>query len=142
MNTPNHSRYLCCTSSSELLEKSKATDFRCVVIADQHLATEERAAISSWLIETGCLYMMAWGEEAKAWQDAVNLANLEAWNFATIPDERLVISTNHERESLEEVFWYAKHTAMHPCAKLANILLLHIAADNDEEHLLAQYEAA
>ena len=69
--------------------------FKAVVISESSLTNARQAEISEWLVLSGCLYMMAWGEGCRAWQDAVNLANLKAYEFAQIPDDQLVITTSH-----------------------------------------------
>jgi hypothetical protein len=120
--------------------------FRAVVVAEAAVADERRAEISQWLVASGCLYMMAWGTECRAWQDAVNLANLQSWEFGTIPDDCLVITTSHPDETLADVFWFSKYTAMHPCAPLEKVVLIHItkegAAKELQQQLIASYECS
>ena len=72
----------------------------------------------------------------------MNLANLQAWEYGRIPDDQLVIATSHPRESLDEVFWYAKHTALHPCDPLEDVWLIHVAETADETALLERFSRA
>jgi hypothetical protein len=69
----------------------------------------------------------------------MQLANREAFVTPEIPDTSLVITTWHEDELLKDVFWFAKHTATHPCCKLDNALLLHLAATQSEQEFGALY---
>ncbi len=74
--------------------------------------------------------MMAWGEDCASWDDSVDLANLEGFDFGEIPDDEFVMTTWHENEPLRQVFWFAKEVANHPAVKLDNFLILHIGADD------------
>lgn len=132
-------RYLQLDEVTKFPESGFSDPLKAIVITEAELSLAQRAALGQWLVKSGCLYMMAWGEGSQAIQDAVNLANLQAHEFGKIPDEHLVITTSHEHESLRDVFWYCKHTAMHPCLLLENILLLHLADNNRENNLTRQY---
>lgn len=130
--------YLQLSASSELPEFS-SPPFKAVVIAEDSVSPKRRAEISRWLVESGCLYVTVWGTESSAWNDAVNLINLESFGFEKIPDDRLVITTCHERESLSEAFWFSKYSAMHPCAELSDTVLLHLSAAEREQEIRDQY---
>ena len=71
-------------------------------------------AISKWLVAAGCLYMCAWGPDCSSWDDSVDYANLEAFSYGDIPEDRFVMTTWHDEEPLEEALWFAKYTAQHP----------------------------
>ena len=85
---------------------------------------------------------MAWGENCSAWDDAVDFANMEQFDYEEIPEEHFVMTTWHERDSLEELFFFAKNAALHPIAVLDNTLLLHVCAHENEKHLLGLYGSA
>ena len=74
--------------------------------------------------------MMAWGDECESWDDSVDMANLETFDFGDVPDEEEVMTTWHESEPLEDVFRFAKASAHHPTVKLNNVLILHVGADD------------
>jgi len=86
--------------------------------------------------------MMAWGEDCASWQESVDRANLETFNSREIPDNRIVITTCHEDEPLKQVFWFSKHTAMHPCFALDNTFLLHLTTVGRELELMDEYNDA
>ena len=86
--------------------------------------------------------MMAWGKECSTWDDFVDLANLEEFNFEEIPEEKFVYTTWHESESLREVFWFAKNCAFHPIIIMQNTLILHISSKNKKTELLLDYARA
>jgi hypothetical protein len=135
-------KYLQLTPSDTLPELADFRPFKTVVIVATPVTTDQQAAISQWLVESGCLYMMAWGEHCSSWAESVQHANRIAFTTPEIPDKSLVISTSHEVEALNEVFWYAKHTAMHPCFKLDKVLLLHVSLAEREQELSAEFSAA
>jgi hypothetical protein len=135
-------RYLQSVPSCKLPDLGFSHAFKAVVISESILTTTRQAEISEWLVLSGCLYMMAWGEDCRAWQVAVNLANHKAYEFAQIPDAQLVITTAHPDEQLQNVFWYSKHTAMHPCHDLDQTVLLHLGEQSREAELSEVYNAA
>jgi hypothetical protein len=134
--------YIQLSASGKPPDISAQRPFKGIVVAEAPVTSERQAAISQWLVESGCLYMMTWGEGCSSWNDAVNLANLGMYNFGEIPDDHLVITTCHENEPLKEVFWFAKHTAMHPCFALDNVVLLHLSPVARAQELTDEYTGA
>lgn len=116
--------------------------FLAVVIAEAPITPDWQATVSDWLVQAGCLYMLAWGVGCSSWDDAVDFANLERFDFADIPEAHFVMTTWHERDTLQEVFTFAKGSARHPRAELGHALLLHIAAAPSEQELLRLYQQA
>lgn len=123
-------------------EITELRPFRCVVVAEEGITDEWMWVVSTWLVESGCLYMMAWGEKCSAWDDSVDYANLEQFNFGDIPDDDAVMTTWHSNEPLHEVFWFAKNCAYHPTVDLPNTLILHISSQDKESEMLAAYNKA
>ncbi len=66
-----------------------------------------RAAVAAWLVDGGCRWMLAWGTDASAWDDAVDWVVLERCGFADIPEDRMVMTTWHDDEPLDEVLDFA-----------------------------------
>ena len=126
----------------EVPDLSEFRAFRAVVIVEEDVSADWRAKLSEWLVESGCLYMLAWGDGCSDWDDSVDWVNLDKFDFAEIPDEKFVMTTWHENESLEEIFWFAKHSATHPTENLDSTLLLHISNANRESQLIEQYRGA
>lgn len=116
--------------------------FRAVVIIDQSVATEWQWLVSDWLVQSGCLCMMAWGQDCSSWDDSVDLASLKKHDFGEIPDDDFIMTSWHTDESLEEVFWFAKNSAFHPVVELETSVLVHVAADADAAYLLQVYDEA
>lgn len=116
--------------------------FRAIVVAEQSVAPDWQSEVSAWLVQAGCLYMMAWGTDCSRWDDSVDMANLELFGFADIPDDKFVMTTWHEDEPLSEVFWFAKNTASHPTIELEQVVIVHIAQHPAKDSLLRAYDEA
>jgi hypothetical protein len=86
--------------------------------------------------------MMAWGEDCSSWDDSVDIANLKRFGYEDISENQFVMTTWHEDEPLEEVFWFSKNSSNHPTKLLKSDLLLHIAAEPRELQLLRAYADA
>lgn len=115
--------------------------FKAIVVVEDDVQETTMWDISRWLIDSGCLYALAWGKQAEAWREAIEDAALEAVNYEDVPDERQVQVTAHEDEDLEEVFWFAQHRAAH-AADPKDTLILHIADVPRRDELEAQYRDA
>ena len=98
--------------------------------------------VSDWLVGSGCLYMMAWGPGCRSWDDSVDWANLTAFDFADIPDDRFVMTTWHENEPLEEVFWFAGFCAFHGDVDLRSTIIVHVASRDLGDEMLDRFRAA
>lgn len=79
--------------------------FAAVVIIEMDVSDEWRDYVSRWLVQSGCLYMMAWGNECSFWDDCVDRALLQAFDFGDIPDDEFILTTWHDDEPLEEAFF-------------------------------------
>jgi hypothetical protein len=113
--------------------------FRAIVIVEAIVSSEWQSLVSDWLVRSGCLYMMAWGANCSSWDDSVDMANIEQFDFDNIPEDRFVMTTWHANEPLDEVFWFSKNNAFHPTVKLKCTVLLHISVNNKETKFLKVY---
>ena len=120
-------KYIQLQPGSALPDISDLSPFRSVVVIEESVTPEWRAQVSDWLVKSGCLYMMAWGKECSTWDDSVDTANLEIFNYKNIPDDKFAMTTWHEDELLKEVFWFSKHSADHPEIEISSTLVLHIS---------------
>lgn len=116
--------------------------FRAVVVISQTVTDAWRSRVSDWLVASGCLYMMAWGPDCSRWDDAVDWANLEAFDYGDIPDRALVMTTWHENESLAETFWFAGHCAVHSDVELRRTIIVHVAPHDRQGQVLRAYREA
>lgn len=107
--------YLRVTEEGELPVLQISTPYKCIVVIEAEVSVRRQIEISRWLVKTGCMYMMAWGPGCSSWDDSVDLANLEAFDFEDIPDEAYVMTTWHESETLHEVFEFSRrHVDIRP----------------------------
>ena len=116
--------------------------FRAAVVVESDVSREWQNEVSDWLVRSGCLYMMAWGNDCSSWDDSVDWANIEAFGFGEIPQDKFVMSTWHANEPLQEVFWFSKHHAVHPTVGIDRTLLIHISTENQMSGLLQGYADA
>ncbi len=113
-----------------------------VVVIDAQISDEWRDAISDWIVDCGCLYMMAWGQNCSAWDDSVDWANIEKSGFEDVPEHQFVMTTWHDNDSLDEVFRFSKIDAEHPDGPLERSVILHIARTSRETEILRMYDMA
>tara|TARA_Y100001970_G_scaffold56232_1_gene71257 strand:- start:4459 stop:4800 length:342 start_codon:yes stop_codon:yes gene_type:complete len=113
-----------------------------VVVIEENVTESKQKDISKWLVQSGCLYMMAWGKKCSSWDTSVDLANLELFNYGDIPDDEFVSTTWHEDEPLSEVFSYSKHCAFHSNVDLVNTVVLHLSAVSKFEQYTRDYANA
>ncbi|MGV7222123.1 MAG: DUF7684 family protein [Nitrospinales bacterium] len=135
-------KYIHIRNGGELPEIGYLKPFKVVVVIEEDVSREWQIQASSWLVNSGCLYMMAWGQNCGTWDDSVDMAVLEKWNFGDIPDEEFVMTTWHESEPLEEVFYYGKNDATHSIVEIKNVLILHIGLTDKEADFKSIYQTA
>ena len=140
---PSAMRYLQLPPGQETLPKLDGMPpFRAVVLVREIVSNDWRNRVSDWLVAAGCLYMLAWGHDCSGWDDAVDWSSISAFDFKPIPPERFVMTTWHEDESIEEVFWFATHCAEHPTIPLEADLVLDIACIDREAETMATWRSA
>jgi len=132
-------KYIQLQPESSLPDISSLSPFRTVVVIEETVTHEWQYKVSEWLVRSGCLYMMAWGNKCSSWDDSVDNANLEEYNFEEIPENKFVMTTWHEDEPLKEVFFFAKHNGFHSEVELENTLLLHVSNTNKEKEFKNEY---
>lgn len=111
-----------------------------IVLVEHEVEADWQAEVSRKIIESGCLYMMAWGQDCSSWDDSVDMALLEKFEFKDIPDEHHVWTSWHNDEPMKEVFWFSNHCARHDKVELSLTTILHIAAEPDRDGLLQKYK--
>ena len=134
-------RYLHLAPDSDFPALADLPLFKAILIIDADVAEMTMWETSRALVAAGCLYASVWGTQCEAWHDAIDDAFLEATNYEDVAPEQAVTSTWHEDEELGEVFWFAKHRAVHP-AELRETLILHIADAPRRDELEAVYRDA
>jgi hypothetical protein len=136
--------YLRITPGEPLPDISAYRPFKAIVVIEADHSADWESAVSRWLVDSGCLYMMAWGRGCSSWHDSVDWANLEDFGYGEIPADRFVMTTWHEREPLEEVFWFADHcaTAYDDEIRLGHTLIIDISVQSRREEMLRHFATA
>jgi hypothetical protein len=135
-------KYLHLSPSSELPALEGLRQFKAVIVVEADVHETMMWDVSRWLIESGCLYALAWGKDCDQWREAIDDAAQEAVNYEEVPEAKRVFVTAHEDEELEEAFWFAQHRAIHPAHDLNTTLILHLADAPRREELEAAYNDA
>jgi hypothetical protein len=137
-------RYLRLEPGADIPPYDGPKPFAAIVVVEADVTHEWQWQVSKWLVDSGCLYMLAWGRECSSWDDSVDYANLETFNYDDIPDERHVMTTWHENETLSEVFDFVKRH-MKPASdtvQLRDTILLHISSIEKEQQYALLFAAA
>ena len=111
-------------------------------MVEAEVSSQWQMVVSKWLVQSGCLYSMAWGMRCSSWDDSVDMANIEHFNFEAIPEDKFVMTTWHEDQSLADVFGFCKNHAIHHTVDLRATVLLHISIQERESELMAAYADA
>ena len=134
-------RYLHLTPDSEFPVLQGLAPFKAIVIIEADVAEMMMWETSRALVAAGCMYASVWGNQSEAWHEAIDDAWLEATNYEDVAPEKALTTTWHEDDELSEVFWFAKHRAVHP-AELRETLILHIAEAPRRDELEAAWRDA
>lgn len=135
-------QYLSLQNNDDLPSIENLKPFKCVVLVSEDVSSEWQATVSKWLVDAGCLYMIAWGVDCSSWDDSVDWANIEAFGYKSIPDEVFVRTSWFESESLEEVLHFSKHAAIALTGRLENVLFLDIGNSGRRAFLRNIYDSA
>ena len=127
--------YLLLEPGSEPPDISYLAPFKAIVVLDAEYTTEWQQKVSAWLVASGCRYMMAWGPSCSSWDDSVDWADIDAGGLED--DSRFVLTTWHDNETLEGVFWYSQFCANFSLndVELNRAVILHISRRDREKSL-------
>lgn len=134
--------YIQLPSNAEPPDISSLNPFKAIVIIEDEVNSEWQNKISDWLVDSGCKYMMAWGLECSSWDDSVDWACIAKHDYEEMPKDQFVMTTWHENETLNEVFFYAKNCALHDIVQLDNLMVLNISTSNKENEFREIYRDA
>jgi len=116
--------------------------FLAVLVVDEVCEEMWRWEACRWLAASACRVLLAWGEYCEDWAESAADARLEAFDYEDVPADQLLVTTSHEDEELDEVFWFARHRARHPTLQPGHTLIIHIADRGRRQELEALYAAA
>ena len=116
--------------------------FRAVVILEADYTSDWQMVVSRWLVDSGCLYMMAWGPRCSDWDDSVDYAQILKFLPGEAPEDQFVMTTWHNDESLEEVFWFSQVCGNDAYDRISHSLIVHVGETEREPEFLALYQRA
>ena len=121
---------------------SRLRPFKAVVVLNASYTSDWQDEVSKWLVTSGCLYMMAWGPACTTWDDSVDWAVRVIYPGDETPDEKFVMTTWHDDESLEEVFWFAQFNGSfnYNDVELVNALILDISDEHREDEMISLFD--
>jgi hypothetical protein len=107
---------------------------------DPHVDEEMRRQAAEQIVASGCRYACCAGADCSRWHDAIDLAQTVA--DLEPRDERLIMTTWHESESLSEVVWFAFNCTAydHFCPERFLIVLLRPVPSREDEATAAVHE--
>jgi hypothetical protein len=132
--------YIFLAPNGPLPEITGGAPFRAAVLIESPVETEWQWEVSKWLVKSGCLYMVAWGIECSSWDDSVDYAAMEKFDYGDVPDAEFVMTTWHENEPMSDALFYLRCNAIHPVTDTSKTLILHIAHEAREREILYAYE--
>jgi len=91
---------------------SRLGKYKCLLLIERVVEDDFRNLLSRSLVDSGCLYTMAWGLDCSLWDDSVDYATIEKFGEGGIPDDQFVMTTWHTGDTLEEVVRFAKMDAV------------------------------
>jgi hypothetical protein len=115
------------------------TKFKCLLLIEREVSNDYKNEVSAALIAAGCLYALAWGLNCSVWHDAVDWAFLEHYDYGDYPEGKLVMTTWHDRDTLEEAVAFAKHCTKYSDVKLDDILVLDFTKHERSEFIERLY---
>lgn len=75
-----------------------------IAVTANDITAEEQSVISDMIIASGARYVAAWGHKCSAWDDSIDQAYIETDPNFSPPDDRFVMTTWHENETIEDAF--------------------------------------
>ena len=74
-------RYLHLAPENDLPALEGLTAFKAIVMVEAEVPEMTRWDVSRWLVESGCRYALAWGDQCDAWRESIDDASLEATDY-------------------------------------------------------------
>lgn len=102
-----------------------------LVVNDDSIAPDEQFKLSHQLVASGCRYAVCFGYECSTWDDSIDYAYLEGDPNFDPRDDRFVMTTWHEDESIEDVVEFFRLSTSFDDFVPRNFLLLFLGEAND-----------
>lgn len=132
--------YLQVEADTPLPQLPELSLFKVVILCEMAVTADWQSAVSDYMVRSGCLYMMAWGIECSSWDDAFDWANIFQFDLKDVPEDKSVMTTWHEDETIEEAFHFCKFHAQHPAVSVEDVLIFHITNQDASKEMLELYD--
>ncbi|CAD77598.1 MAG TPA: hypothetical protein DDX19_01970 [Rhodopirellula baltica] len=110
------------------------TPFVAIVLAcDPTIAPDIQAAISAELVAKDCRYVLAWGVDSSSWDDSVDWAFIATDPEFNPPNDRMVMTTCHDNETIDDVICFALRSTNFGLHKSHDYLALMIGNSSEIE---------
>jgi hypothetical protein len=133
-------KYLHLSSGDALPVIDHLSPFMAIVLVEEDVEEMWQWEVCRWLAASGARFVLTWGRDAAGWSEAVDEAASELHDYEDVADELAVMTTAHEDEDMEEVFWYARHRAVHRALQLGTTLIIDVTDDSREDDVRALYQ--
>lgn len=117
------------------------TKFKCLILNERDVGEQYRTEVSETLVKAGCVLASAWGLNCSAWDDDVDYAFLDHYDFDQCPEDQCVMTTWHDNETLEEIVEFVKLYNGYSDVKLDDILVLDFATQDRGEFIEKLYKS-
>ena len=107
-------------------------------VIDEAVSVEEQAALSTQLVAQGCRYAVCAGHNCSTWDDSIDMAFLETDPNLDPPNDRFIMTTWHEGESVEEVAEFFVLNTSFDNFVAKNFLVVFIGRDKELEKQVAK----
>ena len=136
--------YQIVSSDSPVSIPGHLSRYKCLILIERPVPEARRDEVSRLLVESGCLYVMVWGLDCSLWDDSIDCANIQQFEYREIPDAQFVMTTWHEGETIQEVLRFAKVGAAVSLASepLNDLLVLDFSKVNRAPFVKAVYDRA
>jgi len=131
-------KYIHLPTDSPVSLPMEMNKFKCLLLIERDVGSEYRHQVSAALVAAGCLYTLAWGRDGSAWDEAVDWAFLEHYDFGEYPEDAFVMTTWHEDEALEDTMCFAKHCTQYSNVQIDDILVLDFV-DQERSDLIENF---
>ena len=109
--------------------------YKCLILIERKVGEAYQYEVSKLLVETGCRWSLSRGLDCISWDDSVDWANIDQFTGTTIPEDNLVVTTWHERDTLEEVVEFSTQCRDHMGKLIEDTLVLDFGI-SDRKRLL------
>lgn len=113
-----------------------------IIVGDLPFSNERRDEVAHWLCKENCRWMAAWGIDCSKWDDALDEAEIALWPDGA-PDDKFIVTTWHNIESLDEVFWFiGTQTSTFDDRAITHFAIVHLSTDDNATQLMQRFAKA